>query len=192
MDIMWIIIVGNLCLSAYLIGKIWNLKQVTIKETIKETKEVEVEKIVYRFPELMATNKEILAKMPDATVAEKDVKIIIQSLMENPDKWSFSLGWLGGDTLYGETVNHSGQKFKFNVAGMKNGKADRVTLIEPADVTFDPKWNPVFHNLTWDKFHALWTKQVQDKIEKQNKLSSAINDLMDKSQKRDNNLDELI
>ncbi len=185
------LLIINLSLSAYLIGKVWNIKEVTVKETVKEIREVAVEKIVYKFPELMSVDPLYIAKMPVAAMSERNIEVIIRSMTENPELWSFDLGWLGG-VLYCEGRNKSGQKIKLRIDGQKEGKTTKVVLTEPTEITFDAKWNPVFHNLTWKHYHTLWTASVQTTINKQNKLTTDIEDLLDKGQKRDNNIDKLI
>jgi hypothetical protein len=191
MFILCLIIIGNLCLTAYLFNKIKNIKEVTIKETIKEIREVEVEKIVYHLPELLAVNKEILTKMPEISIGENDIKIIIKSLTETPEKWTAMLGSIG-NYFYLDTVNSDKVRVQLLISGMQNGKITKVELREPIVVVFDQKWNTVFHNLVWDRFHTLWTKKTQSEIDVQNNLSNVIENLMDKSQKRDNGLDKLI
>ncbi len=190
--ILWTIISVNILLSVFLLIKVLRMKEITIKETI--IKEVPVERVVYKAPDYLLNNPQVLFRMPEFTIAEKDIFNIIRSLEEDKDKWSFSLSTISGDTLYIERTNSNNKRIQFYMDGLskKDEKDVRVRMLQPINMDFDKKWNDTFKHLLWSEFRELYNKRVKSEMDKSDELSESISDLLSKTQKRDDTLNKLV
>lgn len=190
--ILWTIISANILVSVFLLMRVLKMKEITIKETI--IKEVPVEKIVYKAPDYLLNNPQVLFRMPEFAMSEKDIFNIVRSLEEDKDKWTYKLTTFSGDTFYVERVNSNKTMIQVYIDGMskKDDKDIRVRMLQPVSMDIDKKWNDTFKHLLWSEFRELYNKRVKDEMDKGADLSENISDLLSKTQKRDDTLNKLI
>ncbi len=189
--IIWTLVSANILLSIFLLLKTRKIKEITIKETT--IREVEVEKVVFKAPDYLLNNPQVLLRMPEFSMSEKDIFNIVRSIQEDKDAWSYSLSNLSGDTFYIERTNSQNKRIQFYIDGLsKEDKDIRVRMIQPVSMDFDKKWNDTFKHLLWNEFRAVYNKKVTIEMDKNAGLSNDINDLLTKTQKRDDTLNKLI
>jgi hypothetical protein len=168
------------------------MKEITIKETI--IKEVPVERVVYKAPDYLLNNPQVLFRMPEFTMSEKDIFNIVRSLEEDIDKWAFSLSTLGGDSFFVERTTASNKRIQLYIDGLskKDDKDLRVRMLQPINMDIDKKWNDTFKHLLFPEFRTLYNKKVKAEMDKSSELSEDISGLLSKTQKRDDTLNKLL